>query len=1334
MRNEQLAMRNEEKSSMYLRLRQDAEDMQEISRRDAETQRSQRKRRGLLSDFFSFAQEIFVSIQKLIINNSPRPPCLCSYNCRASGLARALLCCMLAVFCLISCETPPENISSDIVVNISAIEGLTLPQIGGTPAKTITDTVQYTGTVTWSPERSSFAFSTAYTAIITLTAREGYTFDGVPGDFFNVEGADIVTNAENSGIVIAVFPVTGAPDSILFVTDYQIPGVRKPVYGEPPMLSIKTEQLTGTIVWSPDHNVFAANTEYVAIITLEANDGFIFEDIFTNVFTVTGANETTNAANSNIVTALFPRTGNVHLETISIAVILGVTPPAVGEIPAVNIIETEEYTGSVSWNPDHSVFEADTIYEAVITITSKDGYTLFFVPENFFIVSRAIASNAEHSGIINAEFPKTLSNPSLTISINNVGVTAPMFGLPPVSVITLSNQFTGTVTWSPNHSTFERGEVYTATINLTAAQGFTLQGIGENFFEINGATAINAANSGLITAVFPAVPSVSVSILAIPGITPPAVGGVPVRSITTAEYTGTVLWQPEVIDTFYFDTEYTAVITLTTEKGFTLQGIPSNRFTVQGANATNAAGQNIVYAVFPRTALMPVTTVSITDIEGITPPVAGESPVTVIIATDEYTGTVEWTPNHGTFQRGYVYTATINLTAVYGYTFHGVEQDLFKVAGAAASNNENSGTITAVFPEVPSVAVSIRVIPGLTPPEEGDTPVRSIATAQYTGAVTWQPDDAVFAFGTQYTAYINLTTETGFNLQEIQSDFFTVEGALSVTYSNSVVTVIFPNTGVIINVSIADIELPAPVTGEIPVREISCEQYTGAVTWSPAAPDFFQFNTDYTATISLTLVAGFTLDGVPAGFFNVDGASSVSNAANSGEITAVFPRTATPITVNFYDGSTLLGELTRRFAVETEIDLPDYTKTGFTLTGWQINGTGRTYNGSYTATGNVNFYARWNEGEDWNRISTADELNAVRTNVTTLGAKYFLVNDISLSGYSNWNSIGNSVTPFTGIFDGNSYKITDLSGSNGLFAYIRNASIINLGVEISAAGINGYMDVGAITGFADNSTISNCYSSGNITIEYFNAGGITGRAINNSIIINCYSTGNISSAGYQTDHGAGGIVGSLQGGSVRNSFSTGNISDTSNINSSTGSNAGGITGVIFSVAANITNCYSTGDITSRGNAGGIVGRTSVGSMSNCYSTGNIIGSTGSVGGIAGSHNADGDSVTGCAAINTLITASANNSAGRITGHNFSSLTETGNFALNSMDSATGGFSALRPGQNGTSKTISELRTRATYESVSPAGLGWSFGNNDDNPWVMPLPDGSGYPKLYWENN
>jgi len=85
------------------------------------------------------------------------------------------------------------------------------------------------------------------------------------------------------------------------------------------------------------------------------------------------------------------------------------------------------------------------------------------------------------------------------------GVTAPVRGAIPKTTITETSQYTGTIARSPvPGASFAASTIYTATITLTPKAGFTLFGVGTNFFTVAGATATNAADSGVITAVFPA--------------------------------------------------------------------------------------------------------------------------------------------------------------------------------------------------------------------------------------------------------------------------------------------------------------------------------------------------------------------------------------------------------------------------------------------------------------------------------------------------------------------------------------------------------------------------------------------------------------------------------------------------------------------------------------------------------------------------------------------------------------------------------------------------------------------------------------------------------------
>jgi hypothetical protein len=156
---------------------------------------------------------------------------------------------------------------------------------------------------------------------------------------------------------------------------------------------------------------------------------------------------------------------------------------------------------------------------AVVGLTASTHYDVYFV---------AIDGEGNLQASPTLINVTTQASPS-TINIAEIsGVTAPATGATPITTITETTQFTGTVAWSPMDHIFAPGTVYTATITITPKVGFLLTGVTENFFTVEkAASAVNAANSGVVTAVFPAT--------SIP------VAGVTLTSVTTTINVGSTL-------------------------------------------------------------------------------------------------------------------------------------------------------------------------------------------------------------------------------------------------------------------------------------------------------------------------------------------------------------------------------------------------------------------------------------------------------------------------------------------------------------------------------------------------------------------------------------------------------------------------------------------------------------------------------------------------------------------------------------------------------------------------------------------------------------------------
>jgi hypothetical protein len=394
---------------------------------------------------------------------------------------------------------------------------------------------------------------------------------------------------------------------------------------------------------------------------------------------------------------------------------------------------------------------------------------------------------------------------------------------------------------------------------------------------------------------------------------------------------------------------------------------------------------------------------------------------------------------------------------------------------------------------------------------------------------------------------------------------------------------------------------------------------------------------------------------------NTNSAVNGTQTATATSEAVIIDVAATYYTIAFYDSNLDLLESFNGLPTGHRVDL-DSNATKHGVIDWYLKGASEPVTSFSVFNSDVNFYALPNVKE----ITTQVELADIGANATTLSGNYILLNDIELTtgdgfdAYYGWSPIGSNSTNnadsrFSGVFNGNNHKITNLwinkpaADYVGLFGYIDGGAIRNLGIEIAdGKEVRGNDNVGGIAGYS-NSTIANSYVIGNVSgevgvggiagssyliIDSYATGDVNGRnAVGgivgySNLIIDSYATGNVSATGYYV----GGIAGSS--GSITNSYATGNVSATGdyvggivghvitdisnsyargNV-SATGDNVGGIAGYIYS--GSITNSYATGDVSATGdNVGGIAG--SSGSITNSYATGNVSATGDNVGGIAG---------------------------------------------------------------------------------------------------------------------
>ena len=207
-------------------------------------------------------------------------------------------------------------------------------------------------------------------------------------------------------------------------------------------------------------------------------------------------------------------------------------------------------------------------------------------------------------------------------------------------------------------------------------------------------------------------------------------------------------------------------------------------------------------------------------------------------------------------------------------------------------------------------------------------------------------------------------------------------------------------------------------------------------------------------------------------------------------------------------------------------------------------------------------------------IYTAEQMNTIGAEPNDWDKHFKLMADIDLSSYTgtDFNIIGywrsrSDNKPFTGLFDGNSKKISNFTYTSidaskvGLFGYVdgENARIKDLGLHDPNVDAGTGRYVGALVSDT-NGYITGCYVEGGSVSGNHIVGGLTGY--NRGTLSNCTSLCTVLGIGW--------VVGGL---------------------------AGGNSGII-------TDCCSTSDVSAEGYVGGLVG-SSNGAITNCYSVGSV---------------------------------------------------------------------------------------------------------------------------------
>ena len=109
------------------------------------------------------------------------------------------------------------------------------------------------------------------------------------------------------------------------------------------------------------------------------------------------------------------------------------------------------------------------------------------------------------------------------------------------------------------------------------------------------------------------------------------------------------------------------------------------------------------------------------------------------------------------------------------------------------SNTANVRPVRAFGTAPNAISIPNVVVPGPVP---GTTPVTSIASnGQYATAVAWSGSPSIFDSATVYTATVIVTPDTGFTLEGVPTDFFSVNGRTPTSVGTEVTAKILGTTG-----------------------------------------------------------------------------------------------------------------------------------------------------------------------------------------------------------------------------------------------------------------------------------------------------------------------------------------------------------------------------------------------------------------------------------------------------------------------------------------------------------------------------------------------------------
>lgn len=537
------------------------------------------------------------------------------------------------------------------IVDIFTLDDkVTTPIKNGTPSATAIDTAQYTGTVSWKDASeaavgSNFLGGTAYTATVTLTPKQGYTFKGVSANTFTYTNATVTHAAGGDGDLVASIKfsataartlssiaITAQPKtSYKYGETFSSAGmVVKATYDDgttdnnftnytidktgPLYPSDTTVTLTaaGTSITATQPITVAARVLTSIAVTTQPKMTYQYGETFNTAGMVVTANYEDGATDSNFTDYTVDKTGPLTMGDTTVTITARGTAIKTTLNITINRADGPAAPG-LTFSFDGA--NANKLMGANSTMQySLDGGVAWSnCTEDMMLADTQISADKDIKVRIK-ETSTTLAGETQTIDIL-AGPAAP-------------NGITATDCTTTENNNGKLSGITTAmeyklstTSSWMAVSSSEITGLISGTYDVRlKATGQTLPGSPSSVTISPYIPATVSSFVLDSHVTTPAKNGTPnIAAIETTQYTGTVSWMvtsgAAVGSKYLGGTAYTATVTLTPKYGYTFSGVSANSFTYSNAIVTHSAGDDgnlIVSIAFPATAARELVSIAIT--------------------------------------------------------------------------------------------------------------------------------------------------------------------------------------------------------------------------------------------------------------------------------------------------------------------------------------------------------------------------------------------------------------------------------------------------------------------------------------------------------------------------------------------------------------------------------------------------------------------------------------------------------------------------------------------------------------------------------------------------